>query len=464
MNQENDSTNRYDRVRSSLLAEIRQARCVLDDAEIMLSREDFKLPDKRPTLTLVGSFQSGKSTLFSYLCGGWELSKVASGLRTTACCVTATALPEGELDYAEVTWFNEDEIKEAICAGTGKKFDEIHLRDPAWRRAFEQELLKLKKEMRVGEEMRVEIPLLLLHFFDKYRGWGEGGKRKKRMSVEQAQSFACYPENLWRSWWDIKTVEDVDLFFNPSDAAFVFCKRVDCYIDSQELRALGCTIQDCPGMLLGERNSDLACEIIRKSDAILCTLRGDMGLSAEERECINECRAIGVANKIFFGVNLHVSLHRWEKTMKPGIEAKLEDMGFEKPEIIPFHAPLALHCSELLQLLNGELNYLSKRAIQDRIIRHGKEGQTPEMHLRERIDLWISLLKEEEDCFDNYCIGGDIKWRMLDELHRGPILIEQVKRVIETAVLPRERKALCDRLMTASNALEEISRKLKWGF
>ncbi len=463
-------TARYTELRREVLQAFRKAQPVLDRVKEKLINGDFELPSEKLekekfTLTLVGAFQSGKSTLFSYLCGGWELSPVGKGIRTTGCCVTATPLPAGTHDYAEVTWFDPSEIKAAVSDYTGKEISDIQIEDKRWCRAFEQELLGRAREQEAtwdedvweegkssGEELKeLELALLMLHFYHEYRRKCERGEKQKYKDVEQVITYACYPGKWEQTWKDVKTPADIDRFFKPENVAFAFCKRIDYYLDSPDLRALGCTIQDCPGMFASRRDSDLAREIIRKSDAILCTIPGNKQLSEEERKCIGECKANGAAHKIFFGANLHTSLQHWEDTIKPEVVPQMEKMGFVKPEIFHYHAPLALCCRELFQLLYSDLHQASKKAIMDRIEASKSKSDTLARYLEKRVNHWIAQLDDGEgDCLENYKgeNGKNIQWQKLDELHQVPKLIEHLKNTL----LPRKmRSILLDSGLIAAN-------------
>lgn len=426
--------------------------------------DSLRLEKEKITLTLMGAFQSGKSTLFSYLCGGWELSKIGIGLRTTGCCVTATALSKGQRDYAEVTWFNKDEIKVAIDGYTAEKVDEIQLDDRAWCRRFEQELLeqsriqgKSKKQRGSETEITGGIypAILMLHFFNHYRERCEKNGKVKMYDIENVVAYSCYPDKWERSWRDVRTVADIDRLFKQEDAAFIFCKRIDYYIDSPILRTLGCTIQDCPGLFANKRDSDLARNAIRSSDIILCTIQGDKGLSGNEKKHIEECKACDAAHKVIFGANLRSSLWDWEHTIKPEVIAELEGMGFSQPEIIHYHAPLALRCTELYRLLSphDKLPVASMKVIQKNIAEKGNDENTPEEYLRDEIDDWIRTLRKKER-FKNYVEGENIKWRELDELHHVPILVDYVKN---TVLSEKIRRILFDNGVAASqNVVNKI--------
>lgn len=430
----------------------------------------LRLDKERITLTLVGAFQSGKSTLFSYLCGGWELSKIGTGLRTTGCCVTATALSKGQRNYAEVTWLNNDEIKVAISHYARKKVEEIQLQNPAWCRRFEKKLLKQsrvqgKPQKRTGSETEItreiDTAILMLHFFDQYRKRCEKNGRVRMYDIENVVAYSCYPDKWEQSWRDARTVADIDRSFKQEDIAFIFCKRIDYYIDSPILRTLGCTIQDCPGLFANKRDSDIARAAIRNSDIILCTIQGDKGLRKNEKKHIEECKACGAAHKVIFGANLRSSLWDWEHTIKPEVTAELEDMGFSQPEIIYYHAPLALRCSELHHLLspNDKLPVASVKVIQKNTAEEGNAGSTPEEYLQDEIDDWIMALKKKE-CFKDYVEGKNIKWHELDKLHHVLVLVDYVKN---TVLSEKIRRILFDYGMAASlSVVNKIYEYIKW--
>lgn len=469
MDTKSNVTEQYNKFRSELLDVFRRAQPVLDRVNAKLG-ENVKLPieklqkEEKFTLTLLGAFQSGKSTLFSYLCGGWELSKVGAGLRTTGCCVTATALPEGTHNYAEVTWLDQTDIKEAIRAYALIDLDNIRLDDLGWCRKLERDILARKSSKKDGcaDEMKeVELILLLLHFFDKYKGKCKKNIKEKLDDVEKASPIACYPRGeQWRQTWnEIKSIEDIDRFFKPGDVAFAFCKRIDYYIDSESLRQLGCTIQDCPGMFASNRDTELAEDIVQNSTAVLCTLQGDKGLMADEKDCLNKC-ARNAKDKIIFGANLHTTVWNWEQTLEKEVTAELANMGFSQPKIAYYHAPLALRCSELYRLLSpiDKLPVASLNAIKRNIEKSEDGNASPEDYLKDKIDDWIrALRKKKKDCFENYTDGKEIKWRELCELHNVPSLIKHVRDILSQ----RGRKLSLDECMTpVCNDVEDLYNRI----
>lgn len=469
MDTKSNVTEQYNKFRSELLDVFRRAQPVLDRVNAKLE-EKVKLPieklqkEEKFTLTLLGAFQSGKSTLFSYLCGGWELSKVGAGLRTTGCCVTATALREGMHNYAEVTWLDQSDIKEAIRAYALIDLNNIRMDDLKWCRERERDILARKSSKMGGssDEMKeVELVLFLLHFFNEYKDRCKKGVKEKFDDVEKASPIACYPRGeQWRQTWnEIKSVEDIDRFYKPGDVAFAFCKRIDYYIDSENLRQLGCTIQDCPGMFACNRDTELAEGIVQNSTAVLCTLQGDKGLTGEEKDCLNKC-ARNAKDKIIFGANLHTTVWNWEQTLEKEVTAELANMGFSQPKIAYYHAPLALRCSELYRLLSpfDKLPVASLNAIKRDIEKSEDRNASPEDYLKDKIDDWIrALRKKKKDCFENYTDGKEIKWRELSELHNVPSLIKHVRDII----LQRGRKLSLDECMTpVCNDVEDLCNRI----
>lgn len=467
MNKETDITARYRELRDTILEVFRRAQPVLNGAKRILSKGDFELPidklaNEKFTLTLVGAFQSGKSTLFSYLCGGWELSAVGAGIRTTGCCVTATALPEGEDNYAWVTWFDETEIKAAISDYTGRDVEDIHLDAPEWCKHFEQEVLDETKKP--GIMMNKRIALLMLHFYSQYKTRCAGGKGEEYRNVGDAVPYACYPIEWEQIWERVDTLADIDVQFDEKSAAFAFCKRIDYYVDSPVLRALDCTVQDCPGLFASGRDSDLTREIIRKSDAILCTFRGDTELHEDEIQAIRDCVNAGFGGKMVLGANLHASLKKWER-IEPTIASTLTRVLElkDKPEIIHYHAPLALRCIELLQLQHaGALQPESEKAIQKCIDESMKKTDTIAEYLHRDINFWITCL---------YGTGGadwlneemsdesGILWEKLRELHHVPALITHVTN---TLLIYKARSILLDKgINSAVDSVKTTCDRLK---
>ena len=78
--------NDYINLKDKVVALMKETQGVLDAVhkECKMDADKSQLDIKkvesdRMTLTLVGEFQSGKSTMFNYLCGGKELSPIGRG-------------------------------------------------------------------------------------------------------------------------------------------------------------------------------------------------------------------------------------------------------------------------------------------------------------------------------------------------------------------------------------------------
>ena len=128
-----EKLEQYNFHRSRLIDFCAKADKVLKKAAEIQKRPDNyenpadKLKADTYTLVLIGAFQSGKSTLFNYLCDGRELSPVGpggGGIRTSGCQVTAHSIKEGEKERAEITWRSPAELLSALGSCLIEYFEE----------------------------------------------------------------------------------------------------------------------------------------------------------------------------------------------------------------------------------------------------------------------------------------------------------------------------------------------------
>ena len=355
--------------------------------------------DKELSLALVGRFQSGKSTLYNYLCGGRELSPVGpgnGGIPTSAGRVTAHPLPEGEKEYADIRWRTPDELAEIIAKGKYSKptEEQIHetislLSNSKKRTQLETKLLRQLRDPAPNENRdELRLALLALHFFPAYQ---EEIKRTRFESPEDATLLSSYPQDWERRWQLLSEKKDacVEEYFEKKDVSFIFCADIRMYVDSDLLRKIGVSITDCPGYMACDRDTEIAHESIRSADIVLYLMEGENQLDSDDKR---ELKYILSEKKtLLIACNLHKSESQWERILNNSVCPDLKDMG-AAPEIVTFHAAMALRAQELCMAQQNLLPAISERAILD-----GQEGDVVKKLQRKLKEYWEEL-RDNEDC------------------------------------------------------------------
>lgn len=455
--------NEYIRLKDKVVDLMEETQGVLDavQKECALDADRYKLPIEkiegdRMTLTLVGEFQSGKSTMFNYLCGGKELSpcgRGTGGIATSACQVVASALPAGEKkDYAEVTWRNKKDIVGVlesyhIVSEDGQfKPEEFDLDKKKCRDKVEQYLLeklvhkpsqnvKLKPE----ERNRFRHALILSHFYDMFRARIELGEERIE-EVKQARCYASYP-HLYESRYNEEVEKDgkpLDKVFTEEEVAFAFCKKLHYYVDSEYLKRERIDVEDCPGLFANECDTDVANECIKNTDAILFGIKGESSLSEQCVEALTKCRAqLGADDRLFFGANVKgKTLNDWKRNVKKDCVQKIEGVGFVEPELYDYHTALALRSLEYGLIPGPGLEEYTCEAIRESIESEGKKLSCEE-YLGEKIERFVyDFLDQKIDEYKDE--NNRIKWQETLKESQVPDFIN----VIQTEIPLRKAHAL----------------------
>lgn len=467
------SNSRYQEFRQRLieladkleLPLIHAAEIVDRPREDNLAETRTKLELDRFSLVLIGAFQSGKSTLFNYLCDGRELSPVGpagGGIRTSGCRVAAHSVNEGGIEYAMVAWRSKEQLLRSL--GTpllayyelkGTKADKVgYLTDDVVNLADEQSRMQLAsyawKEL-YEEEITPETPvellrftLIICYFYPEFRERISCGVHQT--DVDSAVCVSSYPQD-WEHRWDrmsgendtVKEPNDIRRVFRADDVAFAFCGGVDFHLDCGNLRALGCSIYDCPGLFISDWDTEIAKECIRNSDAILYQFSGDKAPTQSDWDAIQEtlrvCVTFGGKEKMIFGVNLKVPQNAWGRIEKNSVLPKFHQFGFDSPRIHAIHAGIALRGYEAMRLDYNDLPLASRRAIAVDLKEWEREDSDENVvwYLRNKqLRKYISNLTEFEQDLDDYLNDTNkIDINKLSKLHRVDDLLEHAKSFAE---------------------------------
>lgn len=414
---------------------LKKAQCAQKRHEAFSTPAD-KLKADTYTLVLIGAFQSGKSTLFNYLCDGRELSPVGpggGGLRTSGCMVTAHPLPEGDKERAIITWRKPEELLSALGTTLIKYYDkptsftcltsrEVNLDNEADRRRLAelavQELCKEGATLSNSEKELLRFTLVVCRFYNDFADSCKQGSTT--CTPDEAVVLTSYPQD-WANKW-LTTQQEGSWYelpqFSSEEVNFAFCAGVELFLDSAILRDIGCSIIDCPGLFISKWDTEIAERCIREANAILYMFAGNKSLTQEDVEALKECVRLGGSHKMIFGANVRVSLNNWTRLLEQGVLPTLKLNGFDNPVVHNFHSAIALRSREWLYQQNNMLATSSQAAIEYDIQLKGKP-MSVEAYLSRELNKYISTYTDFEENLQDY----EDNYNALDTLSGVPAFV-----------------------------------------
>lgn len=228
---------------------------------------------------IMGDFESGKSTTLDAFCDGRHISAIGKGSATSAVLVSAT--------YAE---------KESIIIHWRQKeqfypiFDRIKpfLPEILWD-SFDLDSQSSRLEVyNAIEDLRngANCPniangdakfLMICSFILFYYGKNELQEKKNLLSsVSDVSNITRFPEK-GEGTWEKSGIDK----FTMDDVIFVFVDYVECFIPSETLRELNCTIIDSPGLFNSAYDTMVTEKAMKEAHAIMYILPYNKGIGMD---------------------------------------------------------------------------------------------------------------------------------------------------------------------------------------
>lgn len=328
-------------------------------------------------IVLVGEFQGGKSTTFNAICDGRPISPMGSGVKTSACRISARNIADpNEPERAVVTWKSDAELiltmydvlernlpddeRERFANAKDRDFEGISFDNPRdlqlMRDCVEKEWAVYNKRPSVydpdqsGKLDLLYIASLILEFCSDATIVRERAETKE-ITIDDARSYVVFPEKWAERWLDGDPKS-----FTADEIKLAFVGKVDCYLHSPNLERLGCVIVDCPGLFAGPWDTQVATDAMIAADAILYLLRGDKQIGRQELRALQEIRKTKQLHKLFVAINARMSKNCLSEKIRPADAAEInknfktsdsEEAGFSvaDDEIFIFNALLS-YCAK----------------------------------------------------------------------------------------------------------------------
>lgn len=330
---------------------------LLESDRIEIEKTKNKVETDQFCITLVGEYQGGKSTTFNAICGGRDISPRGNNMKTSACRIRATNIPNNIEEYAVVKWKSDAQLIQTIKdilpyinpEDLGYKLDPkenfsyekyVQLGNPqhiklirdAMRMALNDNPSNSMRDILYIAPFIVEFYSCTINLRDKTNGY----------TLSEVLPLMVFPKNMKeRLAYGDENLSD----FTETEALFAFVETIDCYIHSEELRRLGCSVIDCPGMFASDYDTSIAMQTIVDSDAVLYLLSGAKEIGEGDQKALSEIHRIGEfsnpqydGKNIFFAINQRQSKENTSFLKTDLIEIK--NRGFNKTELPLYNALL----------------------------------------------------------------------------------------------------------------------------
>ena len=427
-------------------------------------RSISKLQSESFEIVLVGEFQGGKSTTFNAICDGRNISPMGSGIKTSACKISAQNIVDpDEKERAIIRWktddeliltmlnilqqhFPEEEFERISVRDNDGHFVNISLNNPQDVQRINECLAKewevyTRRPAYYDPDMTGKLDLLyvsslIMNFRDDPLIL-DLRQETFETTFEELSKYMKFPTD-WATRW----TQNSPQAFQSNEIIFTFIADVHCYVHSPNLQRLGCIITDSPGLFAGPWDTMVAHEAMLNADAILYLLPGMNAIGMKELGALKEIQKLNQFHKVFFAMNAKDSYEHLRDNIRP-TNASIINNCLGQDTIT----------SEAISIFNALLAYNAKHH--------------PYLNGEQELRGWRRETKKTLETFLN--LDADEDKRELDEYLANPETIsetckyEELLDIIETMVV---QKKACSLLYTTgvvpvNDALEELEGKLK---
>ena len=314
-----------------------------------------KCQENQFNIVLIGEFQGGKSTTFNAFCDGREISPRGFGIKTSACRISATNIYDPtEREFAHISWKTDQELLKNINNLLTKHIErkQLELKEVDYRELYEILDLNNEKhcsliEKAIEDELNAnkggnqteEYDLCIIaQIILKYHKSEELKKIQQEniFRIEDVSKYVTFPENLYEC--SNNKFEGCSV----SDFMFAFIANVECYIHSENLQRIGCTIVDCPGLFVSAWDTEVAFDALKKADAVIYLLGGEKEMSLGDERALSTIRTFNsnsITSKMFVAMNTRKGKKATEQIINKN-RIKLAKLGFNNIEIHEFNSQL----------------------------------------------------------------------------------------------------------------------------
>ena len=312
-------------------------------------------------IVLVAHFQGGKSTSFNSLAGGAVYSPLGDGaMKCSAAPIEAYNVenPKEIGGYLELR--SDKELSELLQAALEEKFVLPHDLEKA-KASWNKEIEKWRGNrgsLTDDERDALYIAGIILEHYNSgeiqnFRKLADGASGGIiRIELERAKDLVKFPPR-----WTVRYQDGDPSVFQASEVVFPFVKRVTMKLQSEDLRAIGASVIDCPGLFANAFDAKVTMMEMINAQAVWF-LGEARALSGSEKDAIrvslDQC-----GDRVFFSVNIkkaHVAKHKVIEEIFPVIRTEIRNSGVAEADnqLFPYHAQMALLAKQGKLLLEGK--------------------------------------------------------------------------------------------------------------
>ncbi len=428
------------------------------------------------SLALGAAFQTGKSTTVNAMADGRVICPVGNGgggIRTSSCAVQINCSLDGN-KYSTVTWKTHDALNKDVRYWTG---DHVSLElegaelDKAWKIVLGDISDQLKNDSLDDKARdRIDQTLLFMSFYDdpkvtEYR-------QVSNYPAAELLAFLSFPPDNVSRWnavhEEVKRSKDPNTIrnfirskFKVENAMYLFTEMVNFATPSEYLQAMGITVVDTPGLDMSDNDTRIALQCMNNSTAIFYLFSGDHQLSSADVQSLQQIKASGIQEKVFFGINFRRPIAQLN-TIKDAILTQLKDLGFNSAhqrQLLLFNAFLAQRAKQGELILNGTLNETDKNTLL-------QEAQYNGYDTTDVTEAWVSTTSDvmhdvKGEGYRNFEDLGLCK-ESIQLAYKASHWEEMINSIVDYVLKNRSRILLMSRVVRPiQSQLEAIEQSLK---
>lgn len=336
-------------------------------------------------LSLMASFQQGKSTTTSAMADGHEITpcgRGGGGIRTSSIPVTIyndanstevvvnpytkmvltqhiIACCTAHLDNADPTAYDLDSKKNRRLLQAAVESEIKNYRDAA---DYDPDQLSV---------LRSAVLILAYYGSGAYQKLVSDGFK----TILDIQPFIAFPSDLESRWeklrdygFDIvnQTDDHGNALFDELSSLYVFVDNIVVPVHSEFMGETGTAIIDAPGTMASSEDTERALKAAESAAVVLFLLTGERQLSKVDRDMLCNLKEAGMANKVVFIVNFFKNPDIIKDNIEQTILVQIREAGYtaeHHTKLLYYNAYLAQRAAQGQLILEDRMDPLTADSI-----------------------------------------------------------------------------------------------------